>query len=331
MGSDPVGGSARLLLPFTPSEIGGLPEGWEALLWDGDGPPPDGPGAAAVELFVVPYTFTRKALPLLARLPGLRVVQSLSAGTENLEPALPAGVTLCNAKGVHDASTAEHAVTLILAALRGIPDLVRAQDARRWSPGFGPALADRTVLLLGYGAIGTAVETRIAPFECRVLRVARTARETTHGRVHALDDLPHLLPQADVVVLTVPLTDETRGLVDADFLARMKDGALVVNVSRGKVVDTSALLHELASGRLGAALDVTDPEPLPPGHPLWSAANTLITPHRAATTSAFRPRALALVRDQVARYAAGEPLANVVSGPETQGPTAHPNRPHSFE
>jgi phosphoglycerate dehydrogenase-like enzyme len=238
----------------------------------------------------------------------------LSAGVDDLLPHLPAGVTLCNARGVHDASTAEHAVALTLAALRDIPDFVRAQDARRWTDGFHPALADRAVLLLGYGAIGTAVEARMAPFECRMLRVARTARETPRGQVHALTDLPSLLPEADVVLLTLPLTDASRGLVDAEFLARMKDGALLVNVARGPVVDTAALLDELQAGRLRAALDVTDPEPLPPGHPLWSAPHTLITPHMAATTSAFRPRALALVRAQLARYATGEPLVNVVKG-----------------
>ncbi|MER6125187.1 2-hydroxyacid dehydrogenase [Streptomyces sp. NPDC001795] len=306
----PVG--ARLLLPFAPSALGGLPEGWPAAVWDGTGRPPSGRVLETVEFFVVPYTFTTAALPLLSRLPSLRVVQSLSAGVEDLVPRLPAGVTLCNAKGVHDASTAELAVALVLASLRGIPDFVRAQDAQRWSRGFRPALADRTVLILGYGAIGAAVEARIAPFECVLARVARRAREAPQGPVHALEDLPFLLPQADVVVLTVPLNEATRGMVDADFLARMKDGALLVNVARGQVVNTAALVHELRAGRVSAALDVTDPEPLPPGHPLWTAPNTLITPHTAGITSAFHPRALALVRAQLARYTAGRPVANVV-------------------
>ncbi|GAA4878016.1 2-hydroxyacid dehydrogenase [Kitasatospora terrestris] len=309
-----TGGStgAGVMLPYPPSELGGLPEGWRALVWDGDGPAPADGVLGDVEFLVVPYTRTGAALPLLGRLPALRVVQSLSAGVENLLPHVPAGVTLCNARGVHDTSTAEHAVTLLLAALRGIPGLVRAQEAGRWSSGFRPALADRTVLVLGYGAIGSAVEARLAPFECEVLRVARTARSAPRGPVHGLDELPSLLPRADAVVLTLPLTDRTRGLVDAAFLARLGDGAVLVNVGRGAVVDTAALLAELRTGRLAAALDVTDPEPLPPGHALWTAPNTLITPHVAATTSAFRPRALALVRAQLARYASGEPLANVV-------------------
>ena len=304
---------ARLLLPFTPADLGGLPPAWPALVWDGTGGAPGGPDLDAVEFFVIPYTFTRAALPLLPALPALRVLQSLSAGVDDLLPHLPAGVTLCNAGGVHSASTAEHAVALTLASLRGIPDYVRSQDARRWTPGFRPALADRTVLLLGYGSIGAAVEARLTAFECGVLRVARTARQLPQGPVHPMDELPSLLPRADVVVLTVPLTDATRGLVDARFLARMKEGALLVNVARGAVVDTSALVGALREGRLSAALDVTDPEPLPPGHPLWTTPRTLISPHAAATTSAFRPRALALVRAQLTRYTTGEPLANVVT------------------
>jgi phosphoglycerate dehydrogenase-like enzyme len=304
---------ARALLPFPPADLGGLPPGWHALVWDGTGQPPSSQGLGAVEFFVIPYTFTTAALPLLATLPSLRVVQSLSAGVDDVLPQLPAGVTLCNARHVHSASTAEHAVALTLAALRGIPDFVRAQDAQHWQSGFRPALADRTVLLLGYGSIGAAVEARLTPFECSVLRVARTARQTSQGPVHAMKELPSLLPRADVVLVTLPLTDGTHGLVDAHFLAGMKDGALLVNIGRGPVVDTTALVGALESGRLRAALDVTDPEPLSPGHPLWRAPNTLISPHAAATTSAFRPRALALIRDQLARYAAGEPLANVVT------------------
>jgi phosphoglycerate dehydrogenase-like enzyme len=214
---------------------------------------------------------------------------------------------------VHDTSTAELALTLILAALRGVPDFVRDQRARLWSEGFRPALAGRTVLLVGYGSIGAAVDERLSSFECRVLRVARSARESPLGSVQALERLPALLPQADVVVLTLPLTEDTRGMVDAAFLARMPDAALLVNVARGPIVNTAALLEELENGRLSAALDVTDPEPLPADHPLWSAPNTLISPHAGGRTSAFLPRALALVQRQLSRFVSGEPLANLVS------------------
>nr|WP_237519541.1 2-hydroxyacid dehydrogenase [Streptomyces sp. HUCO-GS316] len=304
--------AARFLLPYPASQIGELPGDPPVAVWDGTGVRPGVESLAAVEFFVVPYTFTHAALPLLPRLPALRVVQSLSAGVEELGRHIPDGVVLCNAAGVHDASTAELAVTLTLAALRGVPDFVRHQDRAQWLTGFRPALADRTVLLVGYGSIGSAVEARLGAFECEVLRVARSARESTHGPVHAVSRLPQLLPRADVVVLIVPLTADTRGLADADFLALMREGALLVNVSRGPVVDTQALLAELVTGRLSAALDVTDPEPLPAGHPLWRAPNTLITPHAGGTTSAFLPRALRLIRAQLLRYLQGEPVTNTV-------------------
>ncbi|CAM5362825.1 2-hydroxyacid dehydrogenase [Streptomyces tanashiensis] len=190
---------------------------------------------------------------------------------------------------------------------------MRGQDAEEWRAGFYPALADKSVLIVGYGSIGAAIEDRLAPFECaRVARVARSARTTERGPVHALADLPALLPEADVVVLSTPLTPETTRLADAGFLARMKDGALLVNVARGPVVDTSALLKEVESGRITAALDVTDPEPLPAGHPLWHAPGVLISPHVGGSTSAFMPRAKRLIAGQLRRFAAGEELANVL-------------------
>ncbi|MER8187858.1 2-hydroxyacid dehydrogenase [Kitasatospora sp. NPDC094015] len=304
----------RILLPYPPEQIGRLPE-LPAAVWDGRDEPPPAPVLAGVEFFVLPYLHTAAALPLLDRMPRLRVVQSLSAGVENVVPFLPPGVTLCNARGVHDTSTAELAVTLVLASLRGVPEFVRAQDAGVWRAGVAASLADRTVLVVGYGSIGAAVEERLLPFECEVLRVARTARTAPRGPVHPLADLPGLLRRADVVVLTVPLTEATRGLVDARFLAALKDGALLVNVGRGAVVDTDALLAEVRGGRLSAALDVTDPEPLPPGHPLWRAPNTLISPHTGGNSSAFLPRAHRLIRTQLNRFLAGERLDNVVVAP----------------
>jgi phosphoglycerate dehydrogenase-like enzyme len=304
----------RYLLPYEPAEIGGLPDGLPALVWDGTGEAPDGEALTAVEFFCLPYLRHDVALPLLPRMPALRVVQTLTAGTDDVLPRLPDGVTACNARGVHEASTAELAVALTLAALRGIPRFVRGQDAEEWRSGFYPALADRSVLIVGYGAIGAAVEARLAPFECTVTRVARTARPAPTGPVHALADLPALLPLADVVILVVPLTEQTRGLAGAGFLARMKDGALLVNVARGPVVDTKALLAEVESGRITAALDVTDPEPLPPGHPLWHAPGVLVSPHVGGSSSAFLPRALRLLREQLLRHLAGEPPLNVVAG-----------------
>ncbi|PBC76265.1 phosphoglycerate dehydrogenase-like enzyme [Streptomyces sp. TLI_235] len=306
--------AGRILLPYPPDRIGGLPH-VPVVVWDGHGEAPSQQVLDTVEFFVIPYTPAAAALPLLPRMPRLRAVQSLSAGVDDLLPAVPAGVALCNARGVHDTSTAELAVTLVLASLRGVPGFVRAQDAGVWRGGPSASLADRTVLVVGYGSIGAAVEERLVPFECELLRVARSARTAARGPVHALESLPELLQAADVVVLTVPLTEHTRGLVDTRFLAAMRDGALLVNVARGAVVDTDALLAELQRGRLGAALDVTDPEPLPHDHPLWRAPNTLISPHVGGNSAAFLPRAMRLIRAQVGRFLAGEPLENVVAGP----------------
>jgi len=252
----------------------------------------------------------------LREMRNLRVVQTLTAGVDDITARLSdlaPGVRLCNARGVHEASTAELALALTLAALRGIPGFVRAQDREQWQGAFHPALADKNVLIVGYGAIGAAIEDRLVPFEvARVARVARSQRTTARGLVHPFTELPALLPEADVVILSTPLDETTRGLVDGAFLARMKDGALLVNVARGPVVDTKALLAELETGRLTAALDVTDPEPLPQGHPLWHAPGVLISPHVGGPTSAFLPRAKRLLVDQLGRYVNQEPLRHVI-------------------
>ncbi|MGI5392615.1 2-hydroxyacid dehydrogenase [Streptomyces sp. CA-251251] len=307
--------TADVWLPIPPDEIEGLPEGPAYRFWNGEKAFPADPADCAY--YVVPYM---KPSGIGVRpLPGMRsvqIVQTLSAGIDHVEPGLkhlPAGVRLCNARGVHEASTAELTLTLILASLRGVPDFVRAQDRSEWLGGFRPALADRKVLIVGYGSIGAAIEDRLVPFEVApVVRVARSARTTARGPVHPLTELPALLPDADVVILSTPLTEATRGLADAEFLARMKDGALLVNVARGPVVDTKALLTELESGRLTAALDVTDPEPLPPGHPLWQAPGVLVSPHAGGPTSAFLPRAKRLLVDQLTRFVNQEPLRNVI-------------------
>ncbi|MEU6532668.1 2-hydroxyacid dehydrogenase [Streptomyces sp. NPDC046928] len=302
-------------LPLRPYEIDGLPAGPAYRFWDGGEDYPADPAECA--FYVVPYM---KAPEVGQRpLPGMtavQVVQTLSAGTDHVEPGLKhlrPGVRLCNARGVHEASTSELTLTLILASLRGIPDFVRAQDKGEWRGGFRPALADKNVLIVGYGSIGAAIEDRLVPFEvARVARVARSARTTARGPVHPLTDLSALLPDADVVILSTPLTEATRHLVDAGFLARMKDGALLVNVARGGVVDTKALLAEVETGRITAALDVTDPEPLPPAHPLWRAPGVLISPHVGGPTSAFLPRAKRLLVDQLTRWVNREPLRNVI-------------------
>jgi phosphoglycerate dehydrogenase-like enzyme len=302
--------SDRLVwLPFDPAELGDPPDGLRYDVIDPTEHVPD--TVEEVRFYVPPYQVGSRVAEVLPRMTSLEVVQTLTAGVDSLRGSMPVGVTLCNGRGIHDTSTAELALTLILSSLRGVPEFVRAQGSHAWAPGWRPALADKRVLLVGYGAIGRAIEARLLPFETEVVKVARSARDGVHG----IDELPTLLPDADVVVLVVPLTDETRGLVDAGFLSAMKDGALLVNVARGAVVDTPALIAALDSGRIHAALDVTDPEPLPEDHALWDAPHLLISPHVGGASSAMWPRAHRLVRDQLHRYAAGEPLWNIMSGP----------------
>src|SRR3712207_3413082 len=225
-----------------------------------------------------------------AALPHLRVVQLLSAGAERFAGRLPEDVTLCNARGAHTPSTAEWAVAATLAAQRGLPFFVREQDAGRWTPRTHHSLVGAKVLVVGAGDIGRTIGRMMAGFDVELTYVARTARDG----VRPTADLPELLPEADVVVLVVPVTPETTGLVDAAFLAAMPDGALLVNAARGVVVDTAALLAECRSGRLAAALDVTDPEPLPLDHPLWNLPGVFITPHVAGAVPGLHRRAFAL-------------------------------------
>jgi phosphoglycerate dehydrogenase-like enzyme len=295
-------------LPFEPAELGDPPSTLRYEVVDPTHDVPESVGEVA--FYVTPYRMGPEVGDVLPRMTGLQVVQTLSAGVDNVRSRIPDGVTLCSGRGIHDSSTAELTLTLILSSLRGVPEFVRAHDRHEWAPLWRPALADKRVLLIGYGAIGQAIEARLLPFETRVTRVARTGRDG----VHAMDELPGLLPEADVVVLIVPLTEETGGLVDEAFLAAMPDGALLVNMARGAVVDTDALVAELHSGRITAAVDVVDPEPLPADHPLWSAPGLLISPHVGGASSAMWPRAHRLVRDQLRRFAAGEPLCNVMTG-----------------
>lgn len=288
---------------------GGMPEGVRLALWDLKGEPD-----AEVDVVVVPNThLPPEVFHRLGRLPRLRLVQLTSAGYEHALPHVPPGLMVCNGRGVHDAGTAELALALTLAAQRGIGEAVRAMPDGRWEPVQRSSLADRRVMVLGYGSIGAAVGRRLAAFEAEVVRVARTARETPEGHVHGIDELMTLLPTVDIVISILPLTDATTGLISAAVLAAMPDGALLVNVGRGKVVDTEALLTELQAGRLRTALDVTDPEPLPAKHPLWRAPNTIITPHIGGYTDATTPRVVALVRRQVDALLAGREPVNLVA------------------
>ncbi|WP_336992234.1 2-hydroxyacid dehydrogenase [Leucobacter sp. VD1] len=291
--------------------LGELP-GVEFVEWDLDTPAP----RSFFDIVVPPYWGGARRLSALAGVE-VRLVQWQSIGFNGVAKHLPSGLPFANATTVHEASTAELALALTLAAQRGLPDFVRAGDAGRWELRSFPSLADRRVLLVGYGGVAQAVEARLTGFEVRLERLARSAREQRNlagdaVAVHGFSELHERLAEAEIVILAVPLTEETRGLIDAAALAAMPDGALLVNVARGPVVDTDALVAELRSGRLRAALDVTDPEPLPEGHPLWECPNTLITPHVGGDSSAMMPRMAALLKRQIARLRAGESPENLI-------------------
>jgi phosphoglycerate dehydrogenase-like enzyme len=265
-----------------------------------------------IDMWIAPVNSktARRQWPYLR---GLKVVQAPFAGVDTFLPLLPPGLTLCDAQGVHDIPTAEWAVAVILAMQKHLPFYFGLQQQENWvRPRHAESIdeiADKIVLIVGHGSIGRAIESRLAPFGPRLLRVARRAREG----VSPVSQLDELLPQADIVVVITPLTAETRQLMNVDKIARMKRGALLVNAARGEVVDTDALVQALNEKRIRAALDVTDPEPLPAGHPLWKAPNLLITPHTAGVSPKFLGRALKLASEQAERFARGEPLLNVVS------------------
>lgn len=279
----------------------------------------------------IPDPYSTKALRAWPRLRGVKLVLSMMAGTEWIPGTVGPHVTICNAHGAHNVSTAEWTLAAILAMLKYFPLYLDIQRSGEWKrrfeasahyatingdgrelypPVLGEELSGKTVLLVGYGAIGKEIERMLEPFKVELLRVARSARN--EPKVHAVSELNGLLPKADVVVLILPATAESRGLIGSRQLALMRQGALLVNAARGPVVDTDALVEALHSGRIRAALDVTDPEPLPEGHPLWNCPNLLITPHVGASTPEFAPRALRTAADELRRYMKGEPLKNVV-------------------
>jgi phosphoglycerate dehydrogenase-like enzyme len=275
--------------------------------------PPAGeiPAVAGAGDILIAADDATRAIDHAAHIDGLRVIQTFSAGIDRIVGRVPPGVILCDAAGVHDVAVAEWVVMVILASQRRLAEHIDGQRTAHWREEslVGSDLDDATVVLLGAGSIGKAVEARLAPFGAQVVRIARRPRPG----VQTMADLPAILPTADIVVSLLPLTPETRGTVDAPFLAQMPDGALLVNASRGPIVDTEALTAEVRTGRLRAALDVTDPEPLPDGHPLWTAPGVILTPHVASDVHAEGARAWQLAFEQVGRYARGEPLINIVT------------------
>ncbi len=279
----------------------------------------------------IPDPYPTRALRTAPHLHGVRLVLSLMAGTEWIPGAMGPHVTICNAHGAHNISTAEWTLSAILAMLKYFPLYLDVQRSGEWKrrfeasahylritgdtrPHYPPVmqeeLTDKTVLLVGYGSIGKEIERMLAPFTVELLRVARSAR--TEPTVHAVSELGALLPKADVVILILPLTEESRGLIGSREFGLMRQGALLVNAARGPVVQTDALVEALNAGKIRAAVDVTDPEPLPVGHPLWRCPNLLLTPHVGGSSPQFAPRAIKTAADELRRYIAGEPLKNVV-------------------
>jgi phosphoglycerate dehydrogenase-like enzyme len=280
----------------------------EVLVWDSSGAAPA--GIERTQFLVAPYMGDVFDPAALAAMPVLEVIQLLSAGVGPWLDRVPPGVTLCNGRGIHGGSTAELAVAGLLSLLRALPEFGRNQVEGRWHERWTDDLDGAEVVLLGAGDINQRVAAALSVFGARCTFVARTARDG----VCSVDQLPELLPRARAVVLALPLTEATRGLVDARFLAALPDQAILVNVARGPIVDTDALLAETSSGRLYAFLDVTDPEPLPSDHPLWQVSNVLITPHVGGGTRGWHRRGMQLVSEQLERYARGDQLRNVVTG-----------------
>lgn len=291
------------------ADLGALPDGVEIVVWPMDGPAP----RERFDLVVPPYMSMARVLERLRDVE-VGLVQSQSIGYDGVADLLPDGLVFANAASVHETSTAELAVGLAIAAQRRIDVFARDTADGRWASQFSQSLADRRVLLLGYGGVGKAVAARLAPFEVELTVVASRARVEDGMPVHGIDALPALLPSAEIVIVTLPGGTQTRHVVDEAFLSALPDGALLVNVGRGSLVDTAALVDHVRRGRIRAALDVTEPEPLPETHPLWSLPGVLITPHVGGDTSAMRPRIARLVRTQIERMANGEAPLNVVLG-----------------
>ncbi|KIP52146.1 2-hydroxyacid dehydrogenase [Leucobacter komagatae] len=305
-----------LSLPTDPDlrEAVGEIDGVEIVEWDVEGPAP----RQSIDIVVPPYWGGIRRLANLAEI-DVKLVQWQSIGFNGLDRYVPAGLPVANATSVHEASTAELALGLTIAAQRGLPAFTRDGLEGRWDLRTFPSLADRRVLIVGYGGVGKAIEARLAGFETQITRLARSPRDEQNlagepVHVHGIDELTNLLADTEILIVGLPLSDATRGLFDAAALAALPDDALVVNVGRGPLIDTDALVAELTAGRLRAALDVTDPEPLPSDHPLWSLPNALITPHVGGDSTAMLPRMVDLVRRQIAHLRAGEAPENIVLG-----------------
>ncbi len=272
---------------------------------------PDEGDLSKITFYVPPYMAGARALEPIAKMSSLQVIQSPNAGVDDVLAILPEGVTLCNAKGVHDASTAELAIGLAISARRGFATFMANQAKSEWIHDRHSSLTDSRVGVVGMGSIGSLIAKQLQVFNVEVIGFSRSGSNSTK----TMADFDALLPTLDIVILILPLTSQSHHLMNRSRIDAMKKGATLVNVARGPVVDTDALVDALNRGHITAGLDVTDPEPLPPRHPLWSAPHVIITPHVGGDSSAFNPRVRSLIESQLERFATGQPLINIVAGP----------------
>lgn len=297
--------------PMIWCEFSGLaiPESLEAFPIRGEFPEPE--ILESIQFYIPPYMSGAQAVEAISMMSSLQVIQSPNAGVDDLLEILPPGVTLCNAKGVHDASTAELAIGLAISARRGFATFMANQVKGLWIHERRSALADSRVGIVGTGSIGSLIARQLELFNVEVIGFNRSGNNASK----TMADFDELLPTLDVVILILPLTEQSSHLMNRSRIDAMKPGATLINMARGPVVDTDALVDALNRGHITAGLDVTDPEPLPKGHRLWRAPNVIITPHVGGDSSAFNPRVRTLIESQLKRFATGQPLANIVAGP----------------
>ena len=285
-----------------------IPQGMK--LMESDGIIPSALQLADIEFYVPSYMGDIRTLEVIAEMKNLKIVQYSQAGYDDILPHIPNNVILCNASGLHDVSTSELAIGLAIASRRGFTQFIDNQKKGLWHRQTKPTLADSHVGIVGYGHIGKRIASLLEEFETKVTPFSRSGND---GAVK-ISEFDNFLPDLDVIILILPLTHESKHFINADRIKKMKDGATLINVARGAIVDTNALIAELHTGRITAGLDVTDPEPLPEGHPLWSAPNLIITPHVGGDSAAFDPRARKMVEEQLERLAQSKPLLNQITG-----------------
>ncbi len=293
--------------------VGELPANLKPVIWDLE-TDPDSP-LDDIDITIFPYMADSTVLTNIRKAPNVSVIQTQTTGYDGIVDLIGYRAKIHTAAGVHAAATAEIALGLAIASLRGFPGAVRDQLEGNWNPRRWPGLADRTVGLIGVGGIGEEIRKRLDPFEVNLLRFGSSARVDEHGEIFSIKQLNQYAEQIEVLILIVPLTATTHHLVDAELMAKLPDGATIVNVARGPVVDTDALVAEVTSGRLNVASDVFDPEPLSADHPLWKCPNALITPHNGGNTEAFFPRMVKLLKRQLQAWSEGQDAENLVHTP----------------